>query len=63
MTNWHPEYVSPEEEAAREEQRRVDRVIHELHDSLPARSSDLLLFTFAEIKAWGLKHCRKRARE
>jgi hypothetical protein len=38
------------------------REIVKLHASLPEKSSDLDLFTFAEIKQWGLKHCRKRAR-
>lgn len=41
---------------------KMGRAIHELHDSLPAHSSDLDLFTFAEIKQWGLKHTRKRAK-
>jgi hypothetical protein len=44
----------------------LEKVHHDaivrLHASLPEKSSDLDLFTFAEIKRWGLKHVRKRAK-
>ena len=45
------------------EQKRMADAIFSLHHSLPARSSDLQLFTFDEIRMWGLRHTRKRAVE
>lgn len=44
-------------------QQAYHREIVKLHKSLPEKSSDLDLFTFAEIKQWGLRHCRKRAKD
>lgn len=56
--------MSPMEKMHRDElkeERRVDRIIHQLHDSLPAKSEDIQLFTFAERKQWGLRVNARRS--
>lgn len=56
--------MSPMERMHREEMRQalaVERAIHALHDSLPAKSSDIQLFTFAETKQWNLRKNARRS--
>jgi hypothetical protein len=59
-----PEAQMAREIAARDERRKaaMEQAIRDLHASLPEKSSDFELFTFAEVKQWGLKHTRKRSR-
>lgn len=48
----------------REQKAHEDRVnaeIRKLHASLPAHSSEIQLFTFAECKQWGLRKNARRS--
>ncbi|MCC2626391.1 MAG: hypothetical protein K0S14_41 [Thermomicrobiales bacterium] len=62
----HREDEGPEARMHRlqlEQEARAHVEIVKLHASLPAKSSDLDLFTFKEMRQWNLKHCRKRAHD
>ena len=63
-------YQSPEAnllrrqlEAEKARQRRDAQVADDLLASLRPDDAQLSLFSFEEIRVWGLKHTRKRARE
>lgn len=62
---YNPDEDGPEAQMARA-QKKLEEHFHQqivkLHASLPEKSSDWDLFTFAEVKRWGLKHVRKRAK-
>lgn len=44
-----------------EAERRADKFIRILHDSLPMKSSDIQLFSFAECRQWNLRKNARRA--
>lgn len=66
----HKDDEGPEAKLARELYAKhlqwrvtVEQAIRDLHASLPVKSSDFDLFSFEEMRMWGLKHCRKRAKD
>ena len=55
---------TPMAKMAREQKAHEDRVnaeIRKLHTSLPAHSSEIQLFTFAECREWGLRKNARRS--
>lgn len=58
---WHdgPEAWFAREQA--EQERKDAEAAEKLLASLTPTDAEVSLFTFAEIKQWGLKHTRKRA--
>jgi hypothetical protein len=71
MSRWEPDYPYRDDEGPEARLHRLQaeleasyqRIIDGLLHSLTPADSAADLFTFAEIKQWGLKHTRKRMKE